>query len=256
MVPLMSLLLPILLAAVLVFVASSVIHMLLPYHRSDFAKVPMEDEVMAAMRPFAIPPGEYVMPYAGSPAMMKDPGYIEKVKAGPAAFMTVAPSAVPTMGAQLALWFAYCVVVGVFRRIRDGARAASGRRRPASLPIFRNSGVHQLHRRRLAEFDLVPACMEHHVQEHVRWTGLRATNSGGVFSIVARVAARRRVPAQARRGWGRVWWTTRAENRWPRADDSMPRETATDPTQASLPAGATAATAVSPPAGLGMRHRT
>ena len=40
MVPLMSLLLPILLAAVLVFVASSVIHMLLPYHRTDFAKGP------------------------------------------------------------------------------------------------------------------------------------------------------------------------------------------------------------------------
>ena len=76
MVPIMSLLVPVLLAAVLVFVASSVIHMLLPYHRTDFAKVPMEDEVMAAMRPFTIPPGEYVIPYAGSPAMMKDPGYL------------------------------------------------------------------------------------------------------------------------------------------------------------------------------------
>ena len=113
MVPFTALLLPILLSAGLVFIASSVIHMLLPYHRTDFAKVPMEDQVMAAMRPFAIPSGEYVLPFAGTPAMMKDPAYIEKVKAGPAAFMTVT-SGQPTMAAQLALWFAYCAVVGVF----------------------------------------------------------------------------------------------------------------------------------------------
>ena len=138
MVPLMSLLLPILLAAVLVFVASSVIHMLLPYHRTDFAKVPKEDQVMAAMRPFAIPPGEYVIPYAGSPAMMKDPDYLERVKAGPAAFITVAPSAVPTMGAQLALWFAYCVVVGVFAAYVTGSALPAG---ADALQVFRFSGT-------------------------------------------------------------------------------------------------------------------
>ena len=138
MVTLTSLLLPILLAAILVFVASFVIHMLLPYHRTDFSKVPMEDQVMAAMRPFAIPPGEYIMPYAGSPAMMKDPAYLEKLKAGPAAFMTVVPNATPAMGAQLALWFAYCVVVGVF------AAYVTGRALPPGadfLQIFRFSGT-------------------------------------------------------------------------------------------------------------------
>jgi hypothetical protein len=49
------------------------------------------------------------MPYAGSPAMMKGPAYLKKVKAGPATFMAIAPSSVPTMGVQLALWFAYSV---------------------------------------------------------------------------------------------------------------------------------------------------
>src|SRR6266508_4292959 len=53
MVPVMSLWLPILLSAVIVFVASSVIHMVLPYHRGDFKKLPDEDSVMDAFRKFA-----------------------------------------------------------------------------------------------------------------------------------------------------------------------------------------------------------
>ena len=44
MVPLMSLLVPILGAAVLVFVASFVFHMLLPFHRKDWLPVPAEDK--------------------------------------------------------------------------------------------------------------------------------------------------------------------------------------------------------------------
>jgi hypothetical protein len=43
MVALTSLWLPILLSAVIVFVASSIMHMLLPYHRSDYQQLPEED---------------------------------------------------------------------------------------------------------------------------------------------------------------------------------------------------------------------
>ncbi len=39
MVPLSALWLPILLSAVIVFVASSILHMLLPYHRSDYNQI-------------------------------------------------------------------------------------------------------------------------------------------------------------------------------------------------------------------------
>jgi len=52
MVPLMSLSIPILLSAVVVFVASSVIHMVLRYHQNDFKRIPAEDDVMLALRPF------------------------------------------------------------------------------------------------------------------------------------------------------------------------------------------------------------
>ena len=67
MVAVISLWLPILVAAAIVFVVSSIIHMVLPYHRSDFAKVPSEDEVMESLRNYDLKPGDYVIPCAGSP---------------------------------------------------------------------------------------------------------------------------------------------------------------------------------------------
>ena len=95
MVPLESLWLPILLAAVFVFIASSIIHMVLGYHRSDFGKLASEDEVMAALRKFNIPPGEYLMPCGGGPKAMKDPEFQEKMKTGPVALLTVMKSGGP-----------------------------------------------------------------------------------------------------------------------------------------------------------------
>ena len=67
MVPLTSLWVPILLSAVLAFLASFAIHMLLRYHRNDFGQVPSEDAVMEALRKVGIAPGEYMIPRAGSP---------------------------------------------------------------------------------------------------------------------------------------------------------------------------------------------
>ena len=50
MVSLAALWLPIILAAVIVFIASSILHMVLPYHRGDYKKLPDEDKVSAALR--------------------------------------------------------------------------------------------------------------------------------------------------------------------------------------------------------------
>ena len=114
MVGIASLWIPILLSAVIVFIVSSIIHMLLPYHRSDFGKVPSEDEVMDALRKFDIPPGDYVIPCAGSPDEMKSQEYQDKTTKGPVAFMTVIPSGPPAMGKSLVQWFIYCAVIGLF----------------------------------------------------------------------------------------------------------------------------------------------
>ena len=134
MVPLMSLWLPILLSAVMVFVASSIIHMALPYHRTDYRRLPAEDEVMDALRKVGIPPGDYMMPSPGTPRDMRAPAFIDKTKRGPVGIMTVMPSGPPSMGKNLVQWFLYCAVVGIFAAYIAGRALGPG---ADSLAVFR-----------------------------------------------------------------------------------------------------------------------
>jgi hypothetical protein len=106
--------LPILLSAVIVFVASSIIHMVLPWHKSDYPKLTNEEQVMNALRPLNIPPGDYVMPRPPSSQAMRTPEFQEKMKRGPVVMMTVLPNGVSGMGKNLAQWFVFSVVVSVF----------------------------------------------------------------------------------------------------------------------------------------------
>ncbi|MBV8199907.1 MAG: hypothetical protein JOZ15_04715 [Acidobacteria bacterium] len=107
----LSLCWPILVAAVFVFGASAIIHMVLPIHRNDLRQLPKEDEVMAALRGFDIPPGDYGMPRATSMSAMKDPAFAAKMKQGPVAVMTFMSGSM-AMGGSFVQWFLYCVVVG------------------------------------------------------------------------------------------------------------------------------------------------
>ncbi len=138
MVPLLSLWLPILVAAILVFIVSSVIHMLLPYHHSDFRKVPSEDAVMEALRPFKIPPGDYVVPRPDSMARMGSPEFKAKLEKGPRLMMTVMRPGGDSMPRSLALWFLYSVVVGVFAGYVAGIVLSPG---TPYLIVFRITGT-------------------------------------------------------------------------------------------------------------------
>jgi hypothetical protein len=120
MVSVTSLLVPVLLSAVLVFVASSIIHMVLPYHRKDFARFAKEDALLESLRGLDIPPGDYVAPHAGSPEGMKSPEFQEKVKKGPIVIMTLAPGGSISMGKNLTLWFLYTVLVGLLSAFAAG----------------------------------------------------------------------------------------------------------------------------------------
>jgi hypothetical protein len=126
MVSVTSLWLPILVSAVLVFVVSSLVHMVLAYHRGDLRKVPREDDVMNALRPFNIPPGDYMMPKPSSMADMKNPAFIEKRTKGPTALMTILPAGPMTMGPQLAQWFLYSIVVSIFAGYIAGSAVGEG----------------------------------------------------------------------------------------------------------------------------------
>jgi hypothetical protein len=138
MTPLTALWLPILLAAALVFVVSSLIHMFTPWHKDDFARVPDEDRVADALRPFAIPPGEYQLPRPTSMADLRSEAFQEKVRKGPHFMLSVLPNRMIPMGGPLVLWFLYSVVIGVF------AGYVAGRALPPGSPylqVFRFAGV-------------------------------------------------------------------------------------------------------------------
>jgi len=138
MVALTALWLPILLSAVIVFVASSIIHMMLPWHKSDYPQIPNEDKVTDALRPLAIPPGDYMVPRASSMQEMRAPEFVEKLKRGPVLILTVLPSGGVSMGPALAFWFVYSLIIGVF------AGYVTSRALPAGamyLQVFRFAGV-------------------------------------------------------------------------------------------------------------------
>ena len=127
MVPALSLWLPILVAAVLVFVASSAIHMFLNWHKNDFQRVPDEDGVMDALRGFGIPPGNYLVPRAESMEVMKSEEFQAKAKRGPTLFMTILRPGDPSdMGKQFVQWFVYCLVVGLFAAYVTGQALTPG----------------------------------------------------------------------------------------------------------------------------------
>ncbi|HVR71610.1 MAG TPA: hypothetical protein VMT87_12280, partial [Vicinamibacteria bacterium] len=138
MVPLTSLWLPILVAAVIVFVASFILHMVLPLHRSDLRKLPQEDAVLEALRRFDVPPGDYAAPHAASPAAMKDPAFVERMQKGPLVLLTLSPGQAPSMATALVLWFVYALVVGVFAAYVAGRALGPGE---SYLEVFRFAGT-------------------------------------------------------------------------------------------------------------------
>lgn len=114
MVPLSSLWIPILASAVFVFIASSIVHMVLRYHQNDYKALPQQDAVLDALRPFNIAPGDYMAPRPSSTAEMKTPEFLDKIKRGPAFAATFFPPGQWNMGPQLMQWFLFSVLVSVF----------------------------------------------------------------------------------------------------------------------------------------------
>lgn len=137
MVPIMSLWVPIVLSAVLVFLASALFHMVLPLHKNDLRRFPNEDAALDAFRRLNAPPGDYGAPMAGSMAAMKVPAFVEKLKKGPLVFATIAPGGSPSMGKPLTLWFLYSIVVSIFAAYIAGRALEPGAH---YLEVFRFAG--------------------------------------------------------------------------------------------------------------------
>ena len=138
MVPITSLLLPILLSAVAVFIISSIIHMVLGYHKNDFVGLSNEKQVMDDLRKYNIPPGDYHFPRANSMKEMSSPEFIEKMKQGPVGMITIMKSGAPNMTKELTMWFIYSLIVGIFAAYVAGRALGP---EAHYLAVFRFTGV-------------------------------------------------------------------------------------------------------------------
>jgi hypothetical protein len=108
---LLSLWLPILLSAVVVFVISSLIHMVVKWHSSDYGTLPNEDAVRAAIRAGNPAPGRYVVPQCKEMKDMASEAMKKKYQEGPVGHITLLPNGQPNMGKYLGLWFLWSLAI-------------------------------------------------------------------------------------------------------------------------------------------------
>jgi hypothetical protein len=175
MVSIVSLWLPILLSAVLVFGASTIIHMVLRYHWNDFAALPDEPALAEAFRKAKAGPGNYVIPRCASFAEMREPAVLEKFEKGPVGFVTLLPPGRPSMGKNLVQWFVYSLAVGVFAAYLTSRTLAPGE---DYLQVFRVSGTAAF----LAYSGAEPVAS---VWKGVKWgTTLKQVLDGLIYALV------------------------------------------------------------------------
>jgi hypothetical protein len=112
-------------------------HMLLPYHRSDYRQLPDEDRLLAVLRGAGLKTGLYHFPYC-THKDMKSPAAMEKFKQGPVGMLTMFPSGPPAMPKFLGMWFAYCLIIGFFVAYLTGRTVEPGAN---YLVVFRVAGT-------------------------------------------------------------------------------------------------------------------
>ena len=174
LVPLARLWLPILLSAVIVFVVSSILHMVLKYHRTDWSKLPNEDAVLTGVR--SVPPGDYMMPFPASAQERKSPEWQEKMRREPMVVMTVMRGDMQTAFKKaLGLWFVYSLVVAVF-----AAYIAGRTHGPATpyLEVFRVVGT-------VAFVGYALALWQHSIWYGRKWsTTIKSTVDGLIYGLL------------------------------------------------------------------------
>ena len=138
MVSIPALWLPILVAAVLVFFLSSLLHMALSYHRSDYRKLPKEAELLDALRGAGLAPGLYTFPWCEDNRAMGTPEHQEKLRRGPVGMLSVLPSGSASLPRLLGQWFGFCALVGFFTAYVAGRTLAPDAH---YLAVFRVAGA-------------------------------------------------------------------------------------------------------------------
>ena len=111
MTTLLALWLPILLSAVVVFVLSSLIHMVVQWHASDYRGFSNEAAVRAAILAGNPTPGRYVIPFCREMKEMGSEAMLQKYREGPVGQIVLGPAGAPALGKFLGQWFVWSVIV-------------------------------------------------------------------------------------------------------------------------------------------------
>ena len=138
MVTIISLWLPILLSAIVVWILSALVWMVLPHHKSDYKAFPDEDATRKALLPQNLKPGLYNIPNLKDWNEAKKPEVAKRFTDGPNGFFTVVPNGFPSMGKNMVFSLLYYLVVGIMV-----AYIASRTLSPAAhyLAVFRVVGT-------------------------------------------------------------------------------------------------------------------
>lgn len=138
MVALTALWLPILVSAVLVFIASYLIWAVLPLHKADYKGLPDENTFLETMRKQTVSPGLYMFPFCKDPKEMNSPEITKKLEAGPVGMLVLRRPGKIMMGKSLLQWFLYNLIVSVFVAYLTGRTMHEG---ADYLAVFRVAGT-------------------------------------------------------------------------------------------------------------------
>ena len=109
----LSLWLPIFVAAAVVFFASFLAWMVLPHHRSDWTGLGDEKGFSDALTSLNLGPGHYMFPHYAGAEEMKSPEFMARMEAGPRGLLSVWASP-PNTGVNLVSTFVFYLVTGIF----------------------------------------------------------------------------------------------------------------------------------------------
>ena len=135
-VSLVSLWLPILLSAIVVFFASSVMHAVLTYHNKDWRKLPDEESARSLLQGLDL--GQYFVPHAADAKERASEEWMQKYREGPAVMVTVTPHGDVKMMRQMTQWFGYCIVMSLFIACLASVALTPG---AAYMEVFRLVGI-------------------------------------------------------------------------------------------------------------------
>ncbi len=138
MVSIATLWLPIVLSTVGVFLASFLVWMVLPHHRSDWQRLPDEDAFAEVVRTTGAPPGQYSFPYCANPREMNEPEFEERREKGPVGTMVLFATGPPAMGRSLSHYFIYSLAVSFMVAYLTGRTVEPG---AEYLQVFRVAGT-------------------------------------------------------------------------------------------------------------------